>query len=93
MVAMADNSAPTEKLKEATVDNVKIEVADHSVPSGKVKQVAVENVELADALLKDGYSWTSPSALKLYPIILLITLSMYMAFIFGINANFIKTKP
>jgi hypothetical protein len=79
MVAMADYSAPTEKVKQAAVDNVEVEMADHSVLSGKVKQVAVENVELADALLKDGYSWTSPSALKLYPIILLITLSKYMA--------------
>lgn len=57
---------------------VEVEVADHPAPSGKVKQAVVENVALADALVKDGgYSWTSPSSLKLYPIIMLITLSTY----------------
>ncbi|KFY28774.1 hypothetical protein V491_00295 [Pseudogymnoascus sp. VKM F-3775] len=58
--------------------NVKVKMTDQSAPNGKIKQAAVENVELADALVKDGYSWTSPSSLKLYPIILLITLNQAM---------------
>lgn len=58
---------------------MEVEVADHSAPNGKAKQVVVENVALADALAQDGgYSWTSPSSLKLYPIIMLITLSTYI---------------
>lgn len=65
---------------EGDVDvDVDMDVTDHSAPSGKIKQAVVENVALADALVKDGgTSWTSPSLLKLYPIIMLITLSMYI---------------
>jgi hypothetical protein len=60
-----------------TGGDMEVEVPGHSAPSGKVKQAVVENVALADALIKDGESsWTSPSLLKLYPIIMLITLSM-----------------
>lgn len=58
---------------------VEVEEADQSASSGKAKQAVVENVALANALVKDGgYSWTSSSSLKLYPIIMLITLSMYI---------------
>lgn len=61
-----------------TGEDTEMEVADHSAPNGKAKQVVVESVALANALVQDGgYSWTSPSSLKLYPIIMLITLSMY----------------
>lgn len=73
---MGYNTFHTEEGMEVDVG---IDVTDHSGPSGKVKQAVVENVALADALVKDGgTSWTSPSLLKLYPIIMLITLSMYI---------------
>ncbi|KFY49222.1 hypothetical protein V496_10165 [Pseudogymnoascus sp. VKM F-4515 (FW-2607)] len=62
-----------------TGEDTEMEVADHSAPNGKAKQVVVESVALANALVQDGgYSWTSPSSLKLYPIIMLITLNTAM---------------
>ncbi|OBT85744.1 hypothetical protein VE02_05236 [Pseudogymnoascus sp. 03VT05] len=62
-----------------TEGDMEVEVPDHSAPSGKVKQAVVENVALADALIKDGEpSWTSPSLLKLYPVIMPITLNTAM---------------
>jgi hypothetical protein len=73
---MGYNTFHTEEDMEVDVD---MDVTGHAAPSGKVKQAVVENVALADALVKDGgTSWTSPSLLKLYPVIMLITLSMYI---------------
>lgn len=57
--------------------NDNVDTSEVSAPSGKVKQAAVENVALADALVKDHLSWTSASSLRLFSIMLLITLSVY----------------
>ena len=73
---MGYNTFNTESDMEVEVE---VEEAVQSASSEKAKQAVVENVALANALVKDGgYSWTSPSSLKLYPIIMLITLSMYI---------------
>ncbi|KFX92389.1 hypothetical protein O988_07290, partial [Pseudogymnoascus sp. VKM F-3808] len=72
-----------EKKKELDASRIEqndtVNTTEVSAPSGKVKQAAVENVALADALTKDHLSWTSASSLRLFSIMLLITLNQAMS--------------